>query len=87
MWTIHGVAAVSGHRRASCPPDEVVGGLFFDFELIRTRFECRAPHAIDATMYPHSYGRAACRGDIAELVKSALVVSTGRPVAYAQINQ
>ena len=31
-----GAAAPSRHRRDSCPPDEVVGGFFFDFEAIRT---------------------------------------------------
>ena len=31
-----GAAAPSRHRRDSCPPDEVVGSLFFDFEAIRT---------------------------------------------------
>ena len=31
-----GAAVPSRHRRDSCPPDEVVGGFFFDFEAIRT---------------------------------------------------
>ena len=31
-----GAAAPSRHRRDSCPSDEVVGGLFFEFEAIRT---------------------------------------------------
>ena len=31
-----GAAAPSRHRRDSCPPDEVVGGFFFDFEAVRT---------------------------------------------------
>ena len=31
-----GAAAPSRHRRDSCPSDEVVGGLFLDFEAIRT---------------------------------------------------
>ena len=31
-----GAAAPSRHRRDSCPSHEVVGGLFFDFEAIRT---------------------------------------------------
>ena len=31
-----GAAAPSRHRRGSCPSDEVVGGLFFYFEAIRT---------------------------------------------------
>ncbi len=30
-------AADSRHRRASSPGEQVVGGLFFDFEAIRTR--------------------------------------------------
>ena len=29
-------AVPSRHRRDSCPSDEVVGGLFFDFEAVRT---------------------------------------------------
>ena len=31
-----GAAAPSRHRRASSPGEEVVGGLFFDFEAVRT---------------------------------------------------
>ena len=31
-----GAAVPSRHRRASSPGDEVVGGLFFDFEAVRT---------------------------------------------------
>ena len=31
-----GAAAPSRHRRDSCPPDEVVGGLLVEFEAIRT---------------------------------------------------
>ena len=31
-----GAAAVSRHRRDSCPSDEVVGGFNFDFEAVRT---------------------------------------------------
>ena len=31
-----GAAAPSRHRRDSCPSDEVVGGLFFEFEAVRT---------------------------------------------------
>ena len=31
-----GAAVPSRHRRDSCPPDEVVGGLFFEFEAVRT---------------------------------------------------
>ena len=31
-----GAAAPSRHRRDSFPSDEVVGGLFFDFEAVRT---------------------------------------------------
>ena len=30
------VETPSRHRRDSCPSDEVVGGFFFDFEVIRT---------------------------------------------------
>ena len=35
LRVIHGVAAVSGRRRASCPPHDEVGGLFSDFEPCR----------------------------------------------------
>jgi hypothetical protein len=31
-----GAAAVSRHRRASSPGEQAVGGLFFDFEAVRT---------------------------------------------------
>jgi hypothetical protein len=36
------VETPSRHRRDSCPSDEVVGGLFFDFEAIRTESMLRA---------------------------------------------
>ena len=36
MSASRGAAAPSRHRRDSCPPDEVVGSLFFDFEAVRT---------------------------------------------------
>ena len=50
-----GAAAPSRHRRDSCPSDEVVGGLFFDFEAIRTEASDRdAPrrrHWLDRNQY------------------------------------
>ena len=38
-----GAAAPSRHRRDSCPPDEVVGGFFFNLESIWTRSRRRTP--------------------------------------------
>ena len=38
-----GAAAPSRHRRASSPGEEAVGGLFFDFEAVRTALNGNAP--------------------------------------------
>ena len=43
-----GVAAPSLHRRASSPGEEVVGGLNFEFEAVRTVFTRDAPRRLTA---------------------------------------
>ena len=61
-----GAAAPSRHRRDSCPPDEVVGGFFFDFEAVRTESsDCpeSRPNSLkikkETTHFHHSWRRVA----------------------------
>ena len=45
LWHLHAIDAPSRHRRASSAGEEVVGGLFFDFEAVWTDvFTCDLEH-------------------------------------------
>ena len=51
------VETPSRHRRDSCPSDEVVGGLFFEFEAVRTASSDRDAPRRSSTSPCHPGGR------------------------------
>ena len=54
-------AVPSRHRCDSCPSDEVVGGLFFDFGPIRTASRPQCPAQASTTSSPSSRRSPSCR--------------------------
>ena len=56
-----GAAVPSRHRCDSCPSDEVVGGLFFDFGPIRTASRPQCPAQASTTSSPSSRRSPSCR--------------------------